>query len=442
VTTLFSFVGTGRYESVRYSLDGRHVPSAEAFTQAAIVQLLAHRPERICLALTVKARSTNWPILEARLHELGYRSTDIKTIDIPDGNSEVELWDIFGKLVDIAEGPVVFDATHGFRALPLVATLALPFQGDRAGFHIERLLYGMYDSQNPQADTPIVDLSVMLDLPIWQQAVNDFKYHGRSRGLEARLRRPVNDLGRQLKHEAPRELVSLPKLLAKLSDHLSVNRIDDIPRIATEVVMRLREATSQIEAHPTARILKPLSTSVRELLEVVEPLESRPSEDPIEFHIRLALWYADREQFASALTTLREAVTDALVDLAMRLGLAEIMAEGKPYIPERAKYRMKIDGIFSQLAAGRPYHDEHNPHAVERIGTAIAHNPGLGESVESVQVMVEQRNKLNHGYKGQQQKDDASKMQRDKHGLLGLHADIRGFAEIVRSAIGVIRKAG
>jgi hypothetical protein len=353
----------------------------------------------------------------------------------------VEIWEIFERLADIAKGPVIFDATHGFRALPLVATLALPFQGERSGFQIERLLYGMYDPQNPLADTPIVDLSVMLDLPIWQQAVNDFKFHGRSRGLEARLRRPVSDLGRQLKHHAPRELVSLPKLLARLSDHLSMNRIDDIPQLAADVVSRLREATAQIEAHPTARILKPLGRAVQELLEVVSPLEALAHEDPVEFHIRLAIWYADREQFASALTALREAVTDALVDLAVRLGVNEVLADDRSFGPDRSKFRMKIDGIFVQLSAGRVYQDSQNAGAIESISTFIERNPQVARAIDSVQVMVGQRNRLNHGYKGQQQNEDASKMQRDKFGQLSLHADIREYASLVRQVIQEIRRA-
>jgi len=448
VTTLFSFVGTNNYLDANYTFEDRSLTRPERFTQAAIVQLLAQRPERICLALTVKARSTNWPMLEARLHELGYRSTDIKTINIPDGNSEVELWDIFGKLVDIAEGPVVFDATHGFRALPLVATLALPFHGEHSGFRIDRLVYGMFDQFRPHEPAPIVDLSAMLDLPIWHQAVNDFKFHGRARRLEERLSRPVKDLQAQLRHHAPPDLVNLPRLLARLSDHLSVNKVNAVPALATEVVQCLREAANQVERHQQSRVLKPLISVVRELTTVLQPLVQKEDEELVEVYLRLASWYAEREQYGSAYTTLREAVTDQIVNLSVTLGVSYVQAsaasrqddseEEPPSTssdsgrkePSTSTYRMAVDRVFLLLARGENPGQGEDRRMVASLRHVIEEYPALQDSEKALKSMGEQRNKINHAFKGE---SDREKLTRDSRtGRLTLHSSFINNLESVR----------
>lgn len=116
---LITALGIRPYDKVKYRWNGHECGTS--FVQQAFVEWF--NPETTCVLLTSQARNEHWSTLRELLHE----KTHVVEVDIPEGKSEEELWEIFKKISDaVDEGEeVIFDITHGFRSLPMVALLTI-----------------------------------------------------------------------------------------------------------------------------------------------------------------------------------------------------------------------------------------------------------------------------------------------------------------------------
>jgi CRISPR-associated Csx2 family protein len=76
--------------------------------------------------------------------------TQIVEVDIPDGKSEEELWEIFEAISKaVQEGDeIVFDITHGFRSLPMIAMLTIAYLKQVKGVKVQHVVYGVYERDN------------------------------------------------------------------------------------------------------------------------------------------------------------------------------------------------------------------------------------------------------------------------------------------------------
>jgi CRISPR-associated DxTHG motif protein len=109
--------------------------------------------------------------------------TQIVEVDIPDGKSEEELWEIFEAISKaVQEGDeIVFDITHGFRSLPMIALLTIAYLKQVKGVKVQHVVYGVYERDNPMA--PILDLTPFADLLDWLAAAKMFTATGDSSEL-------------------------------------------------------------------------------------------------------------------------------------------------------------------------------------------------------------------------------------------------------------------
>jgi hypothetical protein len=191
-----STIGPTEYQESEYywSPDGQE---RQTF-RTALFPLAVDRffqPGKLLLMVTPEAHShENYRVLE------GILGKRLQPVPIPKGSTEEELWQIFDIVSDNVprEARVVFDVTHAFRSLPFVIFGIINYLRQTRAIHLERIIYGAYNAREAGLDglehAPVFDLTMLLDLHEWLNAVQSFTI--RSEGdklanlLEEAHRRP------------------------------------------------------------------------------------------------------------------------------------------------------------------------------------------------------------------------------------------------------------
>ncbi|MDR7416049.1 MAG: TIGR02221 family CRISPR-associated protein, partial [Armatimonadota bacterium] len=168
MTTLLTFLGTGRYETVTYTWEGKAAQPTHLFPLAADA-LFA--PEKVVVFLTSQARQhENFRDLQSRLRE------KLQPVSIPEGRSQDELWEIFGQVANaVKDGEtVILDITHAFRSIPLIVFNVAAYLRRTKNVTIEHILYGAFEAREPfrmppqpEDRVPVFDLAPLLELLDW-----------------------------------------------------------------------------------------------------------------------------------------------------------------------------------------------------------------------------------------------------------------------------------
>jgi len=173
---LITLLGVGNYSPSRYSF-GDRVSEVEEFVQVALIRLLA--PDELVILLTHAARAGNYEAagkLRDQLNRAGFAGV-CKDVSIRDGGSEAEICDIFSAFRrELATNDtVIFDVTHAFRSIPIVALACIQYARAIARICLEGIYYGAFEakrnSQDPEEAAPILDLTAFVELMDWSRAV-------------------------------------------------------------------------------------------------------------------------------------------------------------------------------------------------------------------------------------------------------------------------------
>jgi len=208
---LVTFLGIQDYLPCNYLLNGKKVSNVR-FIQEAIASLFCTgwtEEDRIVIFLTKDARERNWVDnghtdrdgkllqregLKHRLELLELRA-NIVPKDVLNGESEDEVWAIFDKVFNqINDGDeVIFDITHGFRSLPMLAIIILNYARVLKNIKINGVYYGAFESLGSisdakkidvkERDAPIFNLTPFIHLFNWTGAVNDFLTFGDAKDI-------------------------------------------------------------------------------------------------------------------------------------------------------------------------------------------------------------------------------------------------------------------
>lgn len=162
-----SFVGSGPLHETTYRWEGQccRTPAVqEALSEFFPV-------DEVVLFTTEGAARTNYASVAGRL-------PGCRKVDIPDGKSEQELWEIFRIVCNEVrpEDEILFDITHGFRSLPFVSFLTMAYLKETKGVRIGKVVYGAYEARD-DGGTPIFDLTGFISILDWFTAVRSFSGH-------------------------------------------------------------------------------------------------------------------------------------------------------------------------------------------------------------------------------------------------------------------------
>lgn len=284
-----TFLGTGKYKEVTYVWQEEKAVQTYLFPEA-----VAHifEPEKLLVFVTETAKNkqpcsskhsahnqttprpekekTYLEVLQDRLGAI------VEPVDIPEGRSEAELWEIFDRVAStVNEGDkIVLDITHAFRSIPMLVLTIAAYLRRTKGVTVEHIVYGAYEARKPFKDppdpedrAPIFDLTPLLDLLDWLSGAEILLKQGDGRSLGQKL----VEIHQRLRHQGgdmlPEKLKTLGNLLSTFSQDLWLNRPLQAMQKADILVNSLKEAAHEVSqwAKPFGVILEQVSSELSQL---------------------------------------------------------------------------------------------------------------------------------------------------------------------------------
>ena len=280
-----SVLGTGLYESCYYLKKDKDFESKETrFIQEATIQYLGVKEgwsnEDLGLfLLTKKARKDNWDKsiterekwigdkkkkveykgLEKILEDLSL-PIQIKELNIPDGNNEEEIWDIFTKVFDQLkdDDELYFDVTHAFRYLPMLILVLCNYSKFLKNIKVMSITYGNYEARDKESKkAPIIDLLPLSILQDWTYAAGTYMDSGNVDKLVNLSTQELQQIlrGAMGTDKEARNLKTFVKYLDSVIKERQTCRGIDI--IKSENFRKLKQASDRISEGAIPKTLKP-----------------------------------------------------------------------------------------------------------------------------------------------------------------------------------------
>lgn len=315
-----SFLGTNRYRRCRYQFGSRISPPLR-FVQEWTAELSCRKwsaNDRIVIFTTTEARDRNWldngherqQGLAARLHALQL-PCPVEMSAIPEEHDESQIWDIFSIVLEHLkrEDEVVFDVTHSFRSIPLLAMVILNYAKVAYKIRLEGIYYGAFEVLGPSFKVPevfpdpndriapILDLTPLDRLLDWSFAVDKLVKAGDATALQALARASVTPLLKESKGKnvAAQSIRRLGDALQTFTQSLSTCRGRTIGDNATDLQRILSECAATDLVNP----LKPL---IAEIEKEVAPFR----QDPVADGLHAAMWCQNHHLIQQGITILYE----------------------------------------------------------------------------------------------------------------------------------------
>lgn len=225
-----TFIGATKYEETQYYFNNieNNISSPFCYVQAAIFEKVltdwgnndsvfvfttkdagyCNYQNRLIKALPQKEVLPNEG-LESELKKLKSRGKigSYENVEIPDGNDEQEIWEIFQRIFDKINlnDELYFDITNGFRSLPMLGMVLLDYAKALKGITPKAIFYGNFEAgraKKTEADkyvkAPVIDVTSFANLQAWTTAAQAFLKGGNAHFL-ANLIMPINaDLAKNL----------------------------------------------------------------------------------------------------------------------------------------------------------------------------------------------------------------------------------------------------
>lgn len=256
-----SFLGTNNYLPTNYIINNQKFDNIRFVQEALVKQLSTNwNPNDLILIFCTeesekrnwvdgghKCQETNLPLegLETRLIALcnqGSLHCNIKKINIPEGFTESEIWQIFRVVYNelYNDDAVYLDITHAFRSIPLFMMVLLNYSSFLKKTSIEGLYYGAFEKLGPaymvkdlpieKRNAPVIDLMNFAALMEWTQAAADFSNYGNPNSISKLTTKALSPIlseakGSDKNAEAIKRLITA---LPVFVDQMRTNRGIDI----------------------------------------------------------------------------------------------------------------------------------------------------------------------------------------------------------------------
>lgn len=392
---LISFLGTSDYVECRYSLDNKH-GSLVKYVQEDMADRFCRnwdKTDQIRIFTTTKAKQTNWvdnghtdykthqkkenPGLKKRLALLNL-PVEIHQIDIPEGNSEEEIWKIFRIIYETMEEneEIIFDMTHSFRSIPMLFMVLTGYSEILKKIDISGVYYGAFEVlgtpydvlekiKNPEDRVAqIFDLTSFIELNRWTQATQSFIRHGISSGFQDLVRKKTSLALQRSKgrDQVAQNMNYLEKSIGKISQNILYNRGYDI--ITSDYEKTLNNL-QRIRQDPS--LIPPFTPLIEKIEEKIRPFEKYDVKNG--FHAvdwcvahgliqqavtmlweNIITWVLETEGLDWSLKVNRKAASDALHFLANpkyssgQTSISELVAQ-----LQKNKDLLKISGLLAKL---------------------------------------------------------------------------------------------
>lgn len=319
-----SFLGTNDYLPCTYHFNHKETREVR-FVQEATISMNCQdwsSEDRILIFTTKEAYEKNWldnghskngerqprEGLDQRLKKLNLK-VPIQNVIIPEGKSEAEIWEIFKILYDHiqTDEKIIFDITHSFRSIPMLAMVVLNYGKVLKGINILGIYYGAFEvlgtikeaEKKPLKNrrVPIFDLTPFDNLLEWSLAIDRFLISGDANQAGCLAQQGVLPLMTESKgkHQAAVSIRSVGQTLQSFTRNITTCRGKEISPSLT----RLKEAI-QLSRH--IDLIKPL----RPLLEHVDRQLAFFTGDDVRDGIQAVRWCWNHNLIQQGYTILRE----------------------------------------------------------------------------------------------------------------------------------------
>lgn len=314
---LLAFLGTGKYETVRYRM-AEGFEHETAFCPVAVAKACA--AQRFKVLATQEAVDTHGEALRQACIEAEISKPEI--IRIPSGQDELELRELFETLrcaaTESSVETLVIDITHGFRAQPFFAGALVQYLQSLYPATAVRLVYGAFEARDPDTRfTAVWELTWYAELAALNAALRVFLDTGHAQALTQLLERVGGELNRQWaaqgrSGEQP-ALQKLAKSLREFGEAIDAVRIGALllpqtptrPSLAGTLLGSIETAQTAYDHLPL--IQEPLDRLAERIRPLVADVAHLGGPDAQPMLAALARLYLDWGRLPEAAIVLREA---------------------------------------------------------------------------------------------------------------------------------------
>lgn len=248
-----SFLGTSEYEETTYIVEGATYTSR--FVQSVIRKHFL--PQNHYVFVTKAARLKH----EEGLLEEGFDKDEL--IDISDGKTEEELWDLFSRISETVpeNAEVVFDVTHGFRIQPMLALAVIVYLRFQKQVSVKKICYGLFEKG---AETnQILDVTPFLDIIDWSVAIRRLSEKGDAGDLADIMKKYHKQTYMNQDAYKAEKLANTGIALNDLMDNLSLVRPVDAATVAGRLVNFASDLKNDLDNISQTRPLTGIMDSLR-----------------------------------------------------------------------------------------------------------------------------------------------------------------------------------
>lgn len=349
-----SFLGTGNYGECIYKCTNENIKTR--FIQRALVEDLCKDwtdEDEVVIFVTQKSKKTNWESgekeiekriklndqetlikkekqwfygLNEELKQLSNYNFKITEKVINEGKNIEEIWEIFKCMMQqIYEGDeVIFDITHSFRSIPMLALVVLNYAKVVKNINIIGIYYGAYEAKDEEGVAPVFDLKEFDRLLEWAYAVNSFVKFGDSRQI-------LELVNREKKYDCKyREVANFASRLNDFTSSITTCRGTE----NKDKKKSVQRAYNEMENELNIVREKNNMPHLRELLSLVEKrTESFKHTDNLSTGIAFVQWCIDNKLVQQGYTSLDETIKTYICRLN---GLEETNFENREDIAAKA----------------------------------------------------------------------------------------------------------
>lgn len=321
-----SFLGTNDYLACTYYTGDREVNNVRFVQEATLNFFCSHWTceDKILIFITNAAYEKNW--LDNGHKE---RNTDnikkcmglkrcieslelpvsIQKVSIPEGKSEKEIWEIFQIVYDElkAGDEVMFDITHAFRSIPMLAIVILNYAKTMKNVSLSGIYYGAFEVLGSYHEAeklppekrraPILNLTSFDQLMEWSFAVDRFLKAGNASPISSLAKKSIKPVLAATKGQdiAASTLRNIANGLEEFTKTLSTCRGRNI----TATTAKLKQNIDRCQSLELIRPFKPIFKQVKNQMDLF-------SGDSIADGIQAAKWCLKHNLVQQGYTILQE----------------------------------------------------------------------------------------------------------------------------------------
>ncbi|MCH8487481.1 MAG: TIGR02221 family CRISPR-associated protein [Candidatus Cyclonatronum sp.] len=377
-----SFLGTTSYEVTTYIIDKKHYQ--ERYIQKAIND--HYKPEKHFIFATTFAMEKH----RQGMIDCGFQVQDF--VPIPDGKSESELWDLFGKVVkQVPEGSrLVVDVTHGFRIQPMVALAVVVFLRFQKNVRVEAIRYGLFEKGSETNE--VLDITSFLDIIDWTFGIRRLIEKGDGSDLADILK---NLHGRSYKnnelHKA-KGLTNFGSYVNGIMQSLSVVRPLEVMQEASRARTMTDELKLDLQMMPHTQPLQLFAEEILQKLDEyaapVSDISAIYSKQGIQAQLAMIDHYLEVNQYQQALTLINE----------LLIGLALVLHSEETVKPNKRKQMSdRLHAIRKDIFIGKI--EQWEPEIVEIIKLSSdyrndVNHAGMRDDPKSAGAIIKQTSQL------------------------------------------------